>query len=213
MIHDTLTYRFLTKADTDEYLNFVKSFDNLRTIKGPGYMFNASESPITVDVTLADMIEHENFKIAGAFDGNKIVSTISGYFTEGPLWYSFNQHSKINSNSLLAAVDFHITSMKVHRVLMNYSEDLGIFNFYIRRRLSAQRSIDKVIERIVNKGYMEFRYERYYDGFYPAGKEISLSGHDFYRAQQFFDSILVLYCLKQSEREKIMSLKFPEHFS
>lgn len=210
MIHDTLTYRFLTRADKDRYLDFVKSFEPMLEIKGPGYKFKETESPINIDLSLDD-IEGPTYKIAGAFDGDKIVATISGYFAEGPAWFSFNQHSRINSNSLLSAVDFHITSMKIHRVLMQYAEDLKIFNFYIRRNLKAQRSIDKVIERIINRGYMEFRYERFFDGYYPIGTEITVAGHEFYRANPHSDSILVLYCLKQSEREKILSLKFSDY--
>lgn len=213
MIFNTLTYRLLTTADNEQYLNFIKSFDSLRAIKGPGYMSSATKSAINLDVALEDMIGHENVKIAGAFDGNTLVAAISGYFTDAPVWYTFNQHSKVNTGSLFASVDFLISSMKIHRVLMEYAEGEGIFNFYVRRKLKTQRSIDKVTERIIAKGYIEFRYERYFDGFYPIGKEISRNGHDFFRANELSDSVVSLYCLKQSEREKIMDLKFPGHYS
>lgn len=218
MIHDKLTYRMLNSSDKDVYYDFVKSFSHYyNTRPDSALMFDPTYiggTPSTLSFTVDQMLEEpDHFGIAGAFDGDTLVSTTSGYFPDSPVWYAFSQFSRMNSNSLLSSVDFHITSMKVQNVLNAEAESTGAFNYYTRRTRKSQRLIDAVVSRTIDKKYIEFRYEKYYDGFYPPGQEIVISHHNFFKINLSSDSLMVLYCLKQSEREKILKLKYPEYFS
>lgn len=207
----------LNSSDQDKYYSFVKSFAHYyNTRPNSALMFNPTvkATPSTLNFTVAQMFEEpEHHSIAGAFDGDDLVATISGYFPNNPVWYAFSQFSRLNSNSLLSSVDFLVITMKIQNVLIAKAEKAGIFNYYTRRPYQSQRLLDKVISRIINKKYIEFRYESYYDGFYPPTVNIDFPQHNFYKINSYSDSLLVMYCLKQAEREKILKAKFPEYFS
>lgn len=219
MIHDKLTYRMLNSSDKDTYYNFVKSFTHYyNTRPNSALMFDPSYvggTPSTLSFTTDQMFDDngDHFGIAGAFDGDVLVSTTSGYFPDSPIWYAFSQFSRMDSNSLLSAVDFQITAMKVQNVLNAAAEEAGFFNYYTRRTRKSQRLIDTVSSRMIDKKYIEFRYEKFYDGFYPPGVKITFPHHNFFKTNSYSDSLMVMYCLKQSEREKILKAKFPEYFS
>ena len=218
MIYKNLTYRMLDSSDKDMYYTFVKSFSNYyHTKPNSGLMFDPSridDKPSIRLHTVDQMMEEpDHYRIAGAFDGDNLVSTTSGYFPDNHTWYAFNQFSKTNSSSLLSAAEFQLIAMKVQHLLIAKAEEAGIFKFYTRRTLKLQDSIDKIELRIANKKYIEFRYEKFYDGFYPPGVKIDLPPHNFYKVNSYSDSLIIMYCLKQSEREKILKTKFPECFS
>ncbi len=205
MIHNKLTYRLLTKSDKDEYIRLVKSFDK---IFGTDPKFFLT----FLDEFIAFFDDETLYAAGGAFEDNKLVATIAGYFPDSPIWYSFNQFSKLPSTGLLSSIDFLITGMKVHNLLISEAETAGWYNFYIRRRLKAQRAFEHTVERLLSKNYgIDHRYVMYHDGLYPAGKNIVFPHHNFYRPHIDAESLIVLCSLKQSERCKILSAKHPDY--
>lgn len=205
MIHDKLTYRLLEKSDKDQYVSLVRSFDKIFGEDADYYLEYLDDF-----ITFFD--DDMYYGAAGAFEDGKLVATIAGYFPDTTIWYSFNQFSKLPSTGLLSSMDFLITGMKVHNLLISEAEQAGWYTFYVRRRLKAQRAVEKAIERLVaNKYGITDRYVLYHDGYYPIGKKIILPLHNFYRTHPDAESLIVLCSLNQTERQRLLKEKYPEY--
>jgi hypothetical protein len=202
MVYNNLTYRFLDHSlDKDMYVDFIKSYG-----EASNYYINYLRNNTS-------FISNTDCVAVGAFDKDEnLVATVSGYYKDGPNWFLINQYSKIESNSLLSAIDTHIVAMKMITLLAHKFEDLGVFNYFTRRLLKKQKQLDNTILRIENRenNYPKARYNSYHDGYYSARMPITMPGHNFWKATRA-DSIIVLHCLKPEERTKIMSNKFPEY--
>lgn len=198
MVYNNLTYRFLDHSlDKDMYVDFIKSYGEVSDY----YIYYLNNN--------TSFINNTDCVAVGAFDKDEnLVATVSGYYKDGPNWFLTNQYSKIESNSLLAAVDTQLVVLRMLTLLTHKFEELGVFNFFTRRQLKKQIQVDNAVLRIETRknNYPKARYNSYHDGYYPAGMPITVPGHDFWKATRA-DSIIVLYCLKQEERIKVLSKK------
>lgn len=205
MLHDKLNYRFLEASDKDKYYEFIKSFDKI-------YHSDPKHFLDYVEQRISFIKDHEQCPTAGAFDGDRLVAAVSAYYPdEGPIWYVMNQFSKVGTSSLAEAIDNQTISIKIITMLTHRPEQEGRYSFFGRKSLRGHQLQQKISARIEKNNYLKLRYDVFHDGFYPAGVPIDKPAHDFFKAHPGVDSVIYLNCLKQEERVKLLSEKYPEY--
>ena len=200
-MYKNLTYRFIDNIkEKDKYVNFVKSFP----IVSKTEFKNVSDM---IEETISYFSDEWSLH-AGAFDGDTLVASTSGHYLDfgETFWYSHSQFSKLKTNSLFLATDFMMVTLHLQKMLYFEAEKNHVFNYYTRRRLKQQLTIEKLIKWLESKDQISLRYHTLYDGLYLPGKDITVPNHKFYKPIPDAESLILLHVLKQEEREKLLNL-------
>lgn len=144
----------------------------------------------------------------GVFYNNEIVLEASGLFPERfPFWYNMSLHSSLKETfpAILVGRLQRILAGKLYAILMKYAEGQGYYNYYTIRPINHQRVSNKIFDAATPSSPM-YRYEYYFEHFYPAGTGSAYKHHDvLFTTQTTYleDSVVYLYCLAQEYRNKI----------
>jgi len=205
MLFDKLEYRWLGLNDQAIYEDFLMEF---REESQESYFNNILKTSVK---NFQDFCNDLNHKHVGAFYEGKLVFSLSGHFPNSSAWYMYNQYSKLETAGLLAGADVHATTMVALNMLIVHAEEREIFNYYQRRTVKSQRSLERIFSRFHDRKYWARRYTFYHDAYYPPGESRFKQAHQFYPPLIGQGSIVVLYCLNPLERQRILSTKYPEY--
>lgn len=147
----------------------------------------------------------------GVFYNDEIVLEASGLFPERfPFWHNISLHSSLKETFPDISVGRlqRLLAGRLYANLMKYAEDRGYYNYYTIRPVDHQRISNKIFDAATPSSPM-YRYEYYFEHFYPAGTGSAYKHHDIlFTTQSVYleDCVVYLYCLKQEYRNTINSI-------
>jgi hypothetical protein len=198
---DNVIYRFLERADKDQYREIIEGHKNFMGFKKDSVINEYLLNLFDVKINSSDN------KIAGVFVNGELVNSLGGYYPNYSLtWYATNHLSKTIGSGINYKVN-NIYFLELLKMLIIYGEDNGFYNFYSRRPLRHQKTIEKIIDMHVSKD--EVRYDVYYDMVYPANANCKCNAHSFYFAGHFktlpIDTVIMYHTLAQRYRLQIFN--------
>ena len=200
-----INIRQLTIDDAGAYINLFNSSEKLLKIEKTPEYSNYLMQQFLID------LQHKDKKIIGAFNGNELVCSASGYYPENFLhWYAFNQFSNTAKSDLASFKLSMLIWSKCMYELMSHGEKNSYYSFYSRRPLSHQKAFDRVWIKFANDDLIENKYEYYYEMIYRANEECKSRNHNFFFAGFYntfdIDTAICLFTLKQNYRAKLLGI-------
>lgn len=200
------TYRFLEAADLPQFVSLYNRKETFMNEK------MSLDEKIKYIERLTWLFSQPDYKSVGCFEEDKLVAVCNGrFFRETGTWYGHGQCFDLNLKSISQYREFRSVTARLIRVLSDYAESIGIYQFYSARELSEGLSFYKLQARTIQKGEepIEVRYIVLPEKIYRKGDTEILEQHRFFFKpdnQVKKDVFVTLFVLKPELREELLRI-------